>query len=254
MDFSGLRVAQALDDGAPAGMLVLENARLEQELRATIRELCSSRARLVSAADAERRRIERDLHDGAQQRLVSLRVKLGLAEELLATDPGALRTLIQEIAGDAEAALDELHDLVHGIYPSLLVDRGLAPALKALAADAPVRVRLQANGIHRHPDELESAVYFCCAEAVQNAVKHCGRDVQVTILLGEEPGWLGFEVRDDGPGIAMHPSAPRSGLVNMRDRMGAVGGTLEIVSGPEGGTAVSGAVPTDRGPGSAAQR
>ena len=253
MDFSALRVAQALD-GAPAGMLVLENARLEQELRSTIRELRSSRARLVSAADAERRRIERDLHDGAQQRLVSLRVKLGLAEELLGADPGALRTLILEIAGDAEAALDELHDLVHGIYPSRLVDGGLASALKALAADAPVRVRLLANAIHRHPDELESAVYFCCAEAVQNAAKHGGRDVDVTILLAEEAGWLGFEVRDDGPGISEHTSSPRSGMVNMRDRMGAMGGTLEMVSGPEGGTAVSGAVPTDRGPEQGAQR
>jgi signal transduction histidine kinase len=232
---------------ASVRLLSLENARLEDELRSTIRELRLSRARLISAADAERRRIERDLHDGAQQRLVSLRVKLGLAEELLGGGPAELKALIQEIAGDAESALDELHDLVHGIYPAVLVDRGLAPALKALAADAPVRVRLLARAIGRHPDQVESAVYFCCAEAVQNASKHCGPGVEVTILLGEEGGWLGFEVRDDGPGLPAS-SSTGSGLVSMRDRMGAMGGTLEIVSRPGGGTTVSGAVPTGRDP------
>jgi signal transduction histidine kinase len=228
-----------------ARLLALENARLEDELRSTIRELRSSRARLVSTADAERRGIERDLHDGAQQRLVSLRIKLGLADELASDGPGELRTLIREIAADAESALDELHDLVHGIYPAVLIDRGLVPALKALAGDAPADVRLLATASSRHADEVESAVYFCCAEAVQNAVKHGGQDVSVTILVGEEAGWLGFEVRDDGPGLPRNTTAG-SGLINMHDRMGAVGGTLEILAGAGGGTTVSGAVPTQR--------
>ena len=230
-----------------ARLLALENARLEEELRATIQELRSSRARLVSAADAERRRIERDLHDSAQQRLVSLRVKIGLAEELVDAGPGELRTLIHEIAGDAESALDELHDLVHGIYPAVLIDRGLIPALKSLVADAPGDVRLLASTAERHSDEVESAVYFCVAEAVQNAIKHGGPEVAVTVLVGEEGSWLGFEVRDDGPGLPVNATSG-SGLVNMHDRMGAMGGTLEVIAGAGRGTTVSGAVPTRRSP------
>ena len=218
------------------------DARLEAELRDTILELRRSRARVAQAADAERRRIERDLHDGAQQRLIALRVKLALAEEIMGDENRSVGDLIQEIAVDAETALEDLHALVHGIYPALLTDRGLPDALKAMARAAPLPARVLAHGLGRYAASVEAAVYFTCAEALQNAAKHGGPGTSARIALGHETDGLAFEVRDDGRGFdpALHTG---SGLANMRDRLGAVGGRVNVVSAPECGVAVQGWVP-----------
>ena len=216
--------------------------QLEAELRDTIRELRRSRARVAHAADTERQRIERDLHDGCQQRLIALRVKLTLAEELVAGENRPARELIQEIASDAGTALEDLHALVHGIYPPLLTDRGLSDAVKAMARTAPVPVSVVVRGVRRYPADVEAAVYFTCAEALQNAAKHGGPGTSARIALRHETGGLALEVRDDGRGFdpAVHSG---SGLANMADRLGAVGGSLTVVSAPERGAAVQGWIP-----------
>ena len=140
---------------------------------------------MAHVADAERRRIERDLHDGCQQRLIALRVKLALAEEIVGDENRAVGELIQEIAVDAETALEDLHALVHGIYPSLLIDRGLADAVKSMARDAPVSARVLADGVGRCPPDVEAAVYFTCAEALQNTAKHGGPGTSARIVAAQ---------------------------------------------------------------------
>src|SRR5215210_5615485 len=215
---------------------------LQNELRATIGELRLSRARVASVADTERRRIERDLHDGCQQRLIALRVKLALAEEIMDGENQLVGELIQEIAADADTALEDLHALVHGIYPSLLTDRGLSEAVKALARTAAVPARVLADGVIRYPADVEAAVYFTCAEALQNCAKHAGPGATARIVLRHESGGLAFEVRDDGSGFDA-TAARGSGLANMEDRLAAVGGRLRVVSAPSCGAAVQGWVP-----------
>ena len=186
--------------------------------------------RIARAADLERSRIERDLHDGAQQRLIGLRIKLSLAEEL--DDP---KPELHALGNEVELALEELRQLAHGVYPSLLSDRGLGEALKALAAELPLPVQLAVADIARKPPEAETAVYFACREAAQNALKHGAH--QLWITLTEQS----FEVRDDGPGFI--PAAHlNGGLRNMRDRIEAVGGRLTIDSAPGRGTRVRGVV------------
>jgi signal transduction histidine kinase len=233
--------------------LALNNVRLGSaleasldELRMQADELRASRARVVVAADAERRRIERDLHDGAQQHLVALAVNLRLARELAESDPVGARAVLEELAGDVHEALEEIRDLAHGIYPQLLVDRGLSEGLRAAVSRAPLRARLEARAIRRYEPEVEATVYFCCLEALQNVSKHAGPDVQATVRLWEEQEGLHFEVADDGAGFN-HRSEPRgSGLTNMNDRLGALGGRLTVVSTRGDGTRVAGAVPLRR--------
>jgi signal transduction histidine kinase len=231
-------VTRSRADAAPAHAA----EELEAELRDTIEQLRRSRARVAHVADTERRRIERDLHDGCQQRLIALRVKLALAEELVGGDDERVGELIREIAADAETALDDLHALVHGIYPPLLTDRGLADALKAMARTAPVRARVLAGDVGRYPADVEAAVYFICAEALQNAAKHGGPGATARVVLRHEAGGLAFEVRDDGRGF---DTAARTGtgLANMEDRLAAVGGRLRVVSAPQCGAVVQGWVP-----------
>jgi signal transduction histidine kinase len=231
-------VTRAREDAARSR----RDEQLEAELRETIQELRLSRARVAHVADTERRRIERDLHDGAQQRLIALRVKLSLAEELVVAGDRHVGELIQEIATDAETALEDLHALVHGIYPPLLTDRGLADALKAMVRAAPLRARLLADDLPRFPADVEAAVYFICAEALQNAAKHGGSGVTARIALRHESDGLAFEVRDDGCGFEMADQSG-SGLANMEDRLSAVGGRLRVVSAPECGVVVQGWVP-----------
>ena len=226
----------------PRGRVARRNAHLESELRASLQDLRASRARLAQAADAERRRIERDLHDGAQQRLIGLRIKLALAEELDAPPP--LAALIRELAADAESALEDLHALVHRVYPSVLVDRGPGDALRALARDTPLPVRVSGSDLGRRDPDVEAAVYFTCAEALQNVIKHAGPDATARVLLRREAGGLAFEVRDSGRGLPADAGRRnRGGLANMRDRIAAVGGRLDIVPAVGGGTAVQGWVP-----------
>jgi signal transduction histidine kinase len=208
-------------------------------------ELRASRARVVAAADAERRRIERDLHDGAQQHLVALAVNLRLARELAESDPVGARAVLEQLAGDVHEALEEIRDLAHGIYPQLLVDRGLSEGLRAAVSRAPVRARLETGALGRYEAEVEATVYFCCLEALQNVGKHAGADARATLRVWEEQGGLRFEVADDGAGFDPRVKPRGSGLINMSDRLGALGGRLSVVSAPGDGTRVAGAVPLD---------
>jgi signal transduction histidine kinase len=233
--------------------LALNNVRLGSALEASLDELQlqadelrASRARVVAAADAERRRIERDLHDGAQQHLVALAVNLRLARELAESDPAGARAVLDELAGDVHEALEEIRDLAHGIYPQLLVDRGLSEGLRAAVSRAPVLARLEAGAIGRYPAEVEATVYFCCLEALQNVGKHAGPDARATLRVWEEQGGLHFEVADDGSGFDPRTEPRGSGLTNMSDRLGALGGRLSVLSAPGDGTRVAGAVPLRR--------
>jgi len=219
------------------------HASLEQ-LRHQADELQASRARIVVAADAERRRIERDLHDGAQQYLVAIAVKARLIQQLARTDPSGGMALTQDLVHDVESALDELRTLAQGIYPPLLSSAGLVEALAAACRRMPLRVRLEAEGVGRYQTELEAAVYYCCLEALQNASKHAGDGASAAVRLWEEGGALCFEVDDDGAGFDVENKTSGTGLTNMSDRLGAVGGTLLIESSPGVGTRVRGTVPT----------
>ncbi len=247
---SGLTV-YAMVSTAAATSLVALTVRMKGQRLAVSRELRASRQRIVLSVEDERRRLERDLHDGAQQRLIALRIQLGLAAELVAQEPQAGSRLLSELAGEAQGALDELRDLVHGIYPPVLVEDGLEAAIEALAADTPLHTRLDLPGIGRHEPEVEAAVYFTCMEALQNAVKHAGNEATVTVQLRERRGGLYFEVRDTGRGFDDRELECRGrpvsgGIVNMRDRVGAAGGEIELVSRLGRGATVMGSVPLRR--------
>lgn len=226
---------------AEAG-LVLRNVRLTQELVERMDDLRASRQRIVTAQDAERRRLERNLHDGAQQQLVALAVKAGLARARLEQDPGAAGRLLEEIQEDAREANQTLRDLARGIYPAVLVDEGPAAALSAQAAKGPVAVEIDAAGVGRFAPELEAAVYFCALEALQNAVKHAEAE-RIRIELAREGDRVVFRVTDDGAGFDRRSASPGMGLQGMVDRISALGGDLTIWSSPGGGTTVEGRLP-----------
>ncbi|HSK16369.1 MAG TPA: histidine kinase, partial [Gaiellaceae bacterium] len=227
-------------------LAAFENQRLGAQVEASLEELRGSRARIQAAADDERRRIERDLHDGAQQRLVALRVRLELADEAMRDDPARGGALVQELGGEIEEAIEEVRSLAGGIYPPLLAERGLTEALRVAARRGPVPVTVEAEGIGRYPEEVESAVYFCCLEALQNAAKHARGAGAASIRLAEQDGALRFVVRDDGAGFAVHAVPGGRGLTNMRDRLAAVRGELTIESAPGRGAVVAGSVPAER--------
>jgi signal transduction histidine kinase len=228
----------------------LELRRSEESLAAAVDELRASRARVVAATDEERRRIARDLHDGAQQRLAALGLNLSVVRELLKRSPDDAAEALARLRGSVTEAQADLRALVHGIYPPALTEHGLVEALGSTASYGPNVVRLVAGDVGRHPPDVEAAVYFCCLEALQNAAKHAGAEatVQVTIALGE-PGWLRFEVEDDGRGFDPATARGGGGFVSMRDRVGALGGEIEVTSRPGHGTAVRGRVPTAGGDG-----
>ena len=234
--------AQLVSDLAHEAGLVLKNERLTAELSQRLQELTVSRQRLVTAQDAERRRIERNLHDGAQQDLVALKLKLAAARGMAESDPPRTRQLLEGLVTDVGDAVQNLRELARGIYPPILADSGLAAALEAQAARSPLRMEVHAGRIGRYPPETEAAVYFCCLEALQNAVKHAGATV-LTIDLEESAGMLRFRVADNGRGIDMAKAGGGSGIENMNDRVAALGGSLEVGAGPGGGTLVSGQLP-----------
>jgi signal transduction histidine kinase len=223
----------------------LRHERVRSRLAASLAQLDTSRRRIAGAADRERARIERDLHDGAQQRLIALRVRLTLVEEQLQRDPDAGAAALVAIGDEIERTLDELRSLAHGVYPSMLRDRGLAEALRGVAAQSPLAVRVQTFGLTRHSDDIDTAVYFTCLEALQNAVKHASGATRVRITLRQN-SVLSVEVRDDGQGFDPRRAEEHgSGLRNMRDRIEAVGGTLTVESGPGRGTRILVYVPLD---------
>ena len=228
-----------LEDLANQAGLVLRNVGLTADLRARLDELRASRQRLVAAQDEERRRLERNLHDGAQQNLVALKVKLGLAEMLAGRDVEKAKTLIVELKADTDEALETLRDLARGIYPPLLADKGLVAAVEAQARKATVPVTVEAEGAERYPQDVEAAVYFCVLEALQNVQKYAQASSAV-VRLREEDGALRFEVQDDGAGFDPATVRRGAGTTNMADRLDALGGSLEVDSRPGAGTVVRG--------------
>ena len=222
------------DVAAQAG-LVLRNVALIEDLRA-------SRQRLVAAADEARRRLERNLHDGAQQRLVALRITLGLARQVTASSPQEADELLAQTEREAQDALEELRDLARGIYPPLLADLGLAAALEAQARKAALPVTVDAPGLGRYAQDIEAAVYFCVLEALQNAAKYA-RARQARVTLGQDGPALAFTVGDDGTGFDQATTPMGTGVQGMADRLAALGGTLQVTSAPGHGTEVAGRVP-----------
>jgi signal transduction histidine kinase len=216
--------------------------RMVTELRDSIEQLRAAQARIVAASDEARRQVERDLHDGAQQQLVLVNLKLGLAKKKLADDPAAAEAALEEARGDAERALAQLRDLAHGIYPQVLTSDGLPGALAEAAKQAAIPASVDCDGAGRYPPDLEAAVYFCCQEALQNAAKHAGLRARASVTLSQADGELRFAVADDGAGFDATAASESSGLQNMADRIGALGGELTIDSAPGNGTTVSGIV------------
>ena len=231
---SGARENLMHDLASQAG-LVLRNVLLIEELR-------SSRRRLVAAQDDERRKIERNLHDGAQQQLVALAVQLKLARTMVERDPAKATALLDTLQGSATDALEDLRDLARGIYPPLLADKGLATALEAQARKAAVPVTVEADGVGRFPADVESAVYFSCLEALQNVAKYADA-ATARITLSDGSGELRFEIRDDGRGFDPSGTSYGTGLQGIADRLAALGGELVVTSAPGDGTAVAGRLP-----------
>jgi signal transduction histidine kinase len=226
------RLIQAVSDQAG---LVLRNVALIEDVR-------SSRHRLVAAADEARRKLERDLHDGAQQHLIALRINLGLVRQAVRESPEEAAELLAQTEQTAAGALAELRDLAHGIYPPLLADHGLDAALAAHARKTPLPVTVEADGTGRYPQETEAAVYFAIGEALQNVAKYAEAS-RARVTLRENGHRLTFTVEDDGKGFDLATALMGAGVQGMTDRMAALGGTLTVSSGPGRGTRVTGTIP-----------
>ena len=224
--------------GDELGTLASTFNQMLQSLQEHERSLRDAQARIVASTDESRRRVERDLHDGAQQRLVLLRLKLGVLEH----DPSRTE-LIAELRAELDSAMAELRDLAHGIYPPVLESEGIVGALREAAAHAAIPAELATDTGGRYPAEVEAAVYFCCLEALQNAAKHAGDDARAHLRIDQSNGALRFEVSDDGRGFDRRGMPTSSGLQNITDRIGALGGEVMISSTPGEGTTVAGTIP-----------
>jgi signal transduction histidine kinase len=229
---------------ASYGLVVLENTRLIRELQSSLERLSESESRSAVAATTERQRIERDLHDGAQQRLVALRVNLALLAERMNGDAPERAGELAALAGEVEHTIDDVRSLARDSQPDVLTREGIAEALRSAATGGPVSTRVVSHGLGRFEPEVERTVYFSCLEAVQNAIKHASGVSHITILLSAGDR-LRFEVRDDGAGFSDHPSPHGAGLANITDRLASVGGELTIASAPGRGTSVIGVIPMD---------
>jgi signal transduction histidine kinase len=226
------------DLAAQAGP-VLRNVRLIEELRA-------SRRRLVAAQDEERRRLERNIHDGAQQQLVALAIKQRLTSSLVGKDDERAREMLEELQAETNAALEDLRDLARGIYPSLLADHGLVAALEGQARKAPIPVTVDGDGVGRFDQDVEAAVYFSCLEALQNTAKYADPShAEISLTSGE--GILRFTVSDDGRGFDPSAASHGTGLKGIADRLAALGGEISIESAPGSGTTIVGSIPVPTG-------
>jgi signal transduction histidine kinase len=248
---TGLRQRRLLE--AQRAELATHNAQLGSALAASVgqlrrqaAELQASRTRIVTAADCERRRIERNLHDGAQQRLTALAIKLSLACELAESHDDQVREVLAELRADVREAADELRCLAHGIYPPVLVESGLPAALSMVARRSTLPITVHAALLGRYPAETEAAIYFCCLEAIQNAGKHAGDRARLEVRVWADGAALAFEVSDDGQGFQAGRCGHGAGFVNMQDRLCALGGRLRVESAPGQGTRVAGSVPDGR--------
>jgi signal transduction histidine kinase len=243
------RVRASLDstsirsDDAEARGRAQERARASDELRALLNELRAAQRRVIVAGDTERQRIERNLHDGAQQRLVGMQVLLALARDRVELDPTQALGGFDRLSAELDEAIDELRELAHGLYPPLLASHGLAVAVTAVARRAIIPVEVDLTDFGRLPQAIESAAYFCCLEAVQNAVKHAGRAASVRVHLEVTGGALRFEVTDTGVGFDPSKVSYGYGLTNLTDRLGALGGEAAVTSSPGKGTSVAVQIP-----------
>jgi signal transduction histidine kinase len=227
--------ARLVADLAGQARLVLRNVRLTEELRARLDDLKAAQKRLVAAQDLERRRLERNIHDGAQQQLVALGIKARLARSLTERDPEMATQMLGQIESETQAALEDLRDLARGIYPPLLADKGLVAALEAQARKVALPVAIHAAGVGRYPQEAEAAAYFSCLEAMQNVAKYAGAS-HVEVSLADGDGRLRFEVSDDGVGFDPSTTGYGTGLQGIADRLAALDGTLTVRSAPGAGT------------------
>jgi signal transduction histidine kinase len=214
----------------------LETGRLTDELR-------ESKVRIIHAGETERRRLERDLHDGAQQRLIALRIQLSLAEEAMNGRAGEERTALLRLGEGLDVALDELRTLAQGLYPPTLVRLGVAGALRGIAMQPGARVSIEDHGLGRYAETVESAVYFCCLEGLQNVAKHAGPEATASVSLRENAGRVEFVIDDDGRGFDLATTPRGAGLRNIEDRVAALGGGMEIDSAAGSGTHITGWVP-----------
>ena len=242
---AGLRDDDAFLATAKAYVLMtLDNQALAAQARGLLREVSDSRARIQATADDERRRIERDLHDGAQQRLVALRIKLELEAEQADVEDSARAATLRALGADVEDAIDEVRSLARGIYPAILGDRGLVEALRSAALRSPLPTTVLAVGVGRYSHEVETTAYFCCLEALQNAAKHA-QGASAAVIELSDTGVLRAEVHDDGAGFDPATVEQGAGFVNMRDRLSAVAGELVTVSSPGKGARIIFTIPLE---------
>jgi signal transduction histidine kinase len=215
--------------------------RSRAELADQADELRRSRARVVAATDRERRRIERDLHDGAQQRLIGIGIGLSRARALCESDPATAATMLDTLREQLRSAHDDVRDLAQGVYPPVLTEHGLEAALQSAADRSSVPVTISLGRLRRHPPTTEAAVYFCCVEALQNAAKH-GSASRILLAGDADDSMLWISVTDDGGGFDPALATAGSGIIGMRDRLGSIGGRLEV-SPSQGGSTVRCVVP-----------
>jgi signal transduction histidine kinase len=222
-------------DLASQAGLSLRNVQLVEDLRA-------SQRRIVSAQDAERRRLERNIHDGAQQQLVALTVKMRLARSLASKDTEKAEAMLAQMETETHTALEDLRDLARGIYPPLLADKGLPAAIESQARKSGLRVSVSPDGVGRYAQEVEAAIYFSVLEGLQNVAKYADAS-SVEVSLSASNGFVLFDVHDDGQGFDPSRTGYGTGLQGMADRLSALGGSLAVESRPGAGTTISGKVP-----------
>jgi signal transduction histidine kinase len=231
-----------LTDLAQESGLVLKNARLTAELVERLDQLQASRERLITAQDSARRQLERNLHDGAQQNLVALKLKIALAKNLAATDPKRAQAALDELTGETNEAIETLRELARGLYPPILAQEGLRAAIESQTRRSSIPVEVAGERLPRYPQETEASVYFCVLEALQNVAKHSAA-TRATVRLEQRDGRLRFSVIDDGRGFDPARARWSSGFQNMRDRVEVLGGELQVESSPGAGTRVRGSIP-----------